>query len=341
MKTIQIISEYFFDEINKKITLGGVQTYIFELANILSKKYNVIVHELSDNNFIENIDGFIIKGTNKYKNYQSFFNSIYNVNDVFIISTDQLPIRSKGINVISIQHGIAFDIPRNFFKNRWSKWSILVHINKTLRCIRNIVRFHNINNTVCVDYNYFNWIRTLSWIESPKKVTVIPNFTSSIKNESEIKEKLSKNRERISILFARRFVDYRGTLLFIEIVDKLINKYDNIDFTFAGNGPLKDLIIDKFASNKRVNITSFESKDSVDFHYGYDIAIIPTIFSEGTSLSLCEAMAAGCFPICTYVGGMSNMIIDGFNGYIVFPDKEHLYESIINAINLEKKILIR
>ena len=81
----------------------------------------------------------------------------------------------------------------------------------------------------------------------------------------------------------------------------------------------------------------FRSSESVLFHYNFDIAVVPTIFSEGTSLSLCEAMASGCFPIATHVGGMTNMLIDGYNGKLVYPSEGMLYKAIVDVLSLDKK----
>ena len=41
-------------------------------------------------------------------------------------------------------------------------------------------------------------------------------------------------------------------------------------------------------------------------------------------LSLAEAMGAGCAVVATGVGGMTNMVIDGYNGRLVEPQAEAL-----------------
>ncbi|WP_420491566.1 glycosyltransferase [Neobacillus drentensis] len=52
--------------------------------------------------------------------------------------------------------------------------------------------------------------------------------------------------------------------------------------------------------------------------------------SEGTSLSLLEAMAAKCAEIATNVGGMTNIILDNYNGLIINPDESELYLALEN-----------
>ena len=64
----------------------------------------------------------------------------------------------------------------------------------------------------------------------------------------------------------------------------------------------------------------------------HDLVIIPSLGSEGTSLIAIEAMAAGKPVIATNVGGLTNLIIDGYNGILCYPTKDSLYESIKRII---------
>ena len=64
----------------------------------------------------------------------------------------------------------------------------------------------------------------------------------------------------------------------------------------------------------------------------HDIAVIPSLGSEGTSLSAIEAMSAGCAVVATCVGGLTNIIIDGYNGKLATPDEDELYEVLYKVI---------
>ena len=50
-----------------------------------------------------------------------------------------------------------------------------------------------------------------------------------------------------------------------------------------------------------------------------DIVLIPTKAAEGTSLSCLEAMASGRAVIAGCVGGLSDLIVDGYNGLLLRP----------------------
>ena len=63
-----------------------------------------------------------------------------------------------------------------------------------------------------------------------------------------------------------------------------------------------------------------------------DICCIPTIGSEGTSLSCLEALASGCAVVATTVGGLPELIQSGVNGLLVDPQPEKLAAAINRLI---------
>ena len=101
-----------------------------------------------------------------------------------------------------------------------------------------------------------------------------------------------------------------------------------MSITIAGEGPDERLLRDNLAYYSHVRFIRYDSNDSLQVHSDMHIAVIPTIGSEGTSLSLLEAMAAGCAVVCTNVGGMTNVVIDGYNGLLITPNEDELYHSI-------------
>ena len=79
---------------------------------------------------------------------------------------------------------------------------------------------------------------------------------------------------------------------------------------------------------------SYESCDSYQIHKDKDIAVVPTTGSEGTSLSLLEAMASNCACICTDIGGMTNIVLNNFNGLIVpASDSQELLSALLRLVD--------
>ena len=341
MVFVLITATSTYDIEKRCLIVGGVQTYTRDLCLLaIEKGFHAIMYQLDEEHddsqaIFDGIEFHIVrkKGHNNQRSFDSIYKAYNSDDSIFVIATDQMNIKTKASNVIVIQHGIAFDITS--VPGFWGKTFFLQHVNKALRCINNVRRLYWCRNTVGVDYNYFNWFRTLGIIPPGKKYVVIPNYSSGQISESEMARKIRNKNSLIRIVFARRFTSYRGVHLFAKCVDRLLNEYSNLDFTFAGEGELKREIEFRYMNNPRVHITSFSAPDSIIFHKQYDIAVVPTIFSEGTSLSLLEAMSAGCFPIATHVGGMTNIIIDHFNGLLCFPDEKGVYDAIKEAISME------
>lgn len=348
-KKIYIITYKLYDYVTRKYLIGGIQTYIRDLCLVCNEAgHQVQIIQISGSeDWTIECDGIKIinkatKSKSLRKSYQRSFNEVYtelNTNDsLFIISTDQMDVKSSGRNVITIQHGIAFDIPGSLIPGVWGKFSILQSMNKFLRCYKNVQRMYNTKRLVCVDYNYYNWFRTLGTIRNEDLVKIVPNYTSSFIDVEKLKTKMNQKSNTKKIVFARRFVDYRGTLLFANVINKMIKENFDIDVTFAGSGPLLEKINSMFENRSNVHFTSFSPCDSIAFHKQFDIAVVPTIFSEGTSLSLLEAMAAGCFPIATHVGGMTNVLLDGYNGRFVAPTEESLYKCLCEVVGMPSSI---
>ena len=286
---------------------------------------------------VEGIECHFVPATSNQKSFDKIYSQFNGADTVFIIGTDQMDIRSRAENVVAIQHGVAFDVPGDMIAGFWGKTRGLQSLSKLLRCLRNVRRMESVRNTVCVDYNYYNWYKTLGTIRDGKRVWVIPNYSSDCLTWEEFQTKLSGSPGVRKIVFARRFYDYRGALLFARVVRRLLDEGAGMDVTFAGDGPCRAQMEEILSGYQNIHFTSYKAAESVRFHSAYDIAVVPTVFSEGTSLSLCEAMAAGCFPVCTYVGGLSNMLIDHYNGLLCAPAEQSLYEAVKEALEMDSE----
>jgi glycosyltransferase involved in cell wall biosynthesis len=62
---------------------------------------------------------------------------------------------------------------------------------------------------------------------------------------------------------------------------------------------------------------------------GIDLVVIPTVASEGTSLSAIESISCGIPIITTDVGGLNDICIDGVNGLKI---RANDYENLLQAV---------
>lgn len=328
MKSIVFLYDLYYDFKKNIITIGGIQTYLADLINICtSLGYSVSLYQIGDCEKCVEIDGYQIYQINVAKcDYEAFYKIVVSKIDkdtVVIFGTETIvPRNLLGHKAISIQHGIYWDKPAETKKGG----DLRMFISKAIRNYHIIKHVKSLDTLVCVDYNYVNWLRAETDNVS-SSLRVIPNYTK-------IAPIYKKTKEIINIIFARRLFEYRGTRIFADAAEKILKEYSNIHITVAGTGPDEKYMRDKLAAFNNVSFISYKSSESLDIHADKHIAVVPTIGSEGTSLSLLEAMSAQCAVIASNVGGMTNIILDDFNGLMVNAgDSLDLYRAMKRLID--------
>lgn len=341
MKKVHIFWYAFFSEDGKTVSTGGVQTYLINLTKVFNELgyevhfYRPGENEIECEHYNIKMHGFKcnVSSTKLTKRAKETFNhykkNINKETDIILFAEDHQSCKTKGYHVIALQHGIYWDIPVYDAKhNRFSFVKAL--IQKTLDIIRLLRHSTYFDLMVCVDYNYVNWYRALMPCTKTNLVT-IPNFAP-------LYSPVGKPNNNVNIMFARRFVPFRGTRVFGTAIKRILTEYENVHVTLAGWGPDDKWLhnqLDEFG--EKVEFTSYKSEDSFKIHSNIHIAVVPTVGSEGTSLSLLEAMSSHCAVIGSDVGGITNIIIDGYNGIITPAGNDNrLYEAIKYLIDNPK-----
>jgi glycosyltransferase involved in cell wall biosynthesis len=316
--------------------IGGVETYLLNLAMVgRDLGWNVSIFQYGATEFSMARDDCVVKGvpvkglSHEKKKERLFAVASRHVDpaeNVLIFGADHISIPTRAPRTIAIQHGIAWDLPaQHLTAHPLCKFSWGRRLKKIKARRDALRRFDNCRNRVCVDYNFFNWYRTMIPREPVGNVWVIPNCAPVLSAE-EVTERA--NGTTVRVLFARRFVAFRGTRLFAGVVQRLLEQYPQVEFTFAGEGPDEGWLRETFARQRRVTIMKYLPQAAKEVYVRHHIAVIPSLASEGTSLSVAEAMGAGCAVVATCVGGITNMIIDGHNGLLVMPEANSLHAAL-------------
>lgn len=323
---------YLFDE--KRIVYGGVQTYFTNLMPLFqSRGYRCIVYQPGtvsgevtlSHCELKGYDTSKIKSTEKQSKFilKDILKTFDDKTDILLFSTDVINCKSPVKRSISVQHGIYWDMPNH--TDYTPKKNALFAFRKVFDTYQILSRNNYVKKIVCVDYNFLNWYKAVSAYQAVP-MTVIPNFTP-------IAPIYQKSGDKVRIMFARRLRRYRGANIFADAMAMLLPKYPNIELTIAGIGPEEAYMRKKLAGyENQVIFTQYKAEDSLEIHKDKHIAVVPTVGSEGTSLSLLEAMSAQCAAVCTSVGGLSNIVIDEFNGLVVTPDADSLASAIEKLI---------
>lgn len=341
--TAHIVYYNYLTPDGNAMSIGGIQTYLTNLFPIITDLgYKIKVYQRSNRDFCKKINGIEIYGIG-YTN-ETWGTSVSKhlikraiplidcTQDFLIYGCETCITQRIECPTIAIQHGIFWDIEDK------TPMSTLKYMKATIRRLQNSWNVTNrvtkVDRLVCVDHNFVNWHRAMC-VNTNVNHIVIPNF-------SEIPDKCAiKGDSPIKIIFARRFFVHRGTRLFTNAILRILKEHKGIEVIIAGDGPDAAYIHNHLDPFENVRFVKYESHESLKIHEDKHIAVIPTTGSEGTSLSLLEAMAAGCAVICTNVGGMTNIVLDHYNGIIINPDEESLYHALcllIEDVSLRKTL---
>lgn len=336
----------FFNYLGTNYYSGGAERYLVDLNEICEELgYNFDIYQNAEKPFFKKFRNINVIGlynpTTPLNYSEKYLNEQVDLYKAATAGKSQLHILSafyecfpqKITPSIGISHGIAWDNPSNKNHDAISFWnSKRMFIESAMNC----------DKLISVDTNTANWFQTIDYELGNQKIKVIPNYV----NTNEFKEDNSFKKEgKIIITYPRRLYEPRGMYLLLDIVDDLFKKYDNIEIHFVGKGFDEDVNKIKEKMIKYPDKLFCYSKEPEKMNEVYkmsDISLVPTLYSEGTSLSCLEALSTGNIVVCTRIGGLTDLIINGLNGYLVEPDKNSVLETLENIIdNIDKQGKIR
>ena len=336
--------------------IGGVESYVWELARLcLTLGHCPRVFQLSNEPrqlAFENVDFEALGNLNLWDDPPAISRLLHNASETWrngeagitVFALDHYSMRPANPRSIVVQHGVEFDLPlpprpeldtrrKRFIRGVLESSALGRHFlharqgNSVLRRQAYYRRqFSQVPFRVCVDHNYVNWLRTQPGYVGIDNYWVVPNFCRVI-SDSDLEKRLSA-AETKKVLYARRFVHYRGVQLMLDILPALLRQHPDASFTFAGEGPLESRIMELASSDSRVRVTRYNPGDEATILADHDISVTPSLGSEGTTLAVAEAMGAGCGVVATDVGGITNMVISGYNGLLTKPTAESVAAGI-------------
>jgi glycosyltransferase involved in cell wall biosynthesis len=120
-----------------------------------------------------------------------------------------------------------------------------------------------------------------------------------------------------------RLKEPKDPMTFIRAAKILINKKQNVRFIIIGDGPLREkcsTLIKENGLEKKV-IMLGKRKDARELLVDFDIFVLLSKW-EGLPITIIEAMLAGKPVVASDVGGVSELVSDGGNGYLLKTGNE-------------------
>lgn len=309
MKSIAILTARFFDPHGERIIFGGAERYLIDLVHLLENLgYFVHVYQGGRSEWTRVYDKVQIHSLRSYPSEYDVFpelNSNFHINtsdyDYHLYFSINMCYPQADAQSIAISHGIWWD------SELMSYWRSQEWRNRIASCLRAPGRI------VSVDTNTINWVRA----EFPSiigKMHYIPNYVDVQAFKPE-----PKQGRRFTVLFPRSLIDARGVKEVQYAAGLLLPRYHDMEFYFVGRGSEQDEdAMKKWVSDStRVRYEWFDMKQMHIAYRQSDLVLIPSKYAEGTSLSALEALACGKVVVAGCTGGLTDIIIDNYNGFLI------------------------
>ncbi len=160
----------------------------------------------------------------------------------------------------------------------------------------------------------------------PQRVTVLPNcvdtdiFSPRPEARTAICRRYGWDPGETVVAFIGRFHPIKDPCSFLQAALKSLETKEGSKFLLVGSGELADALRDGAAHSGRNEAFTFTGEiphEMVpDYMNAADVLVLPSL-SEGSPLTLIEAMATGKAVIATRVGSMPDYITDGDTGILL------------------------
>ena len=339
-KQVIITTLLFYDANGKNYMHGGAERYVVELFGILKEMgYDTMVVQAGNSNWklihqspYGALPVVALQSEFLFESFSGVLNEYIQENPCALVIYSPFLIASPyaAVNSIGISHGIFWD-DRHYHLNLETALSHQKAIRQA---------FANCHDVISVDTNTINWFRTIT-NDAEVNMTYIPNFVD--KKEFFPPDK-PRSDKKIRVVYPRRLYSARGFDLVLEAFPKLFKEFPEMELEFIGQiDDSAAKALKKFLADHKGRVTHrcCPPEEMPKVYRNADIVLVPTCYSEGTSLSCLEAMASGCAVIATNVGGLPELIINRYNGLLIAPNAEELEEAVrllLKDADLRKKL---
>tara|TARA_E500000178_G_scaffold353513_1_gene419644 strand:+ start:539 stop:1639 length:1101 start_codon:yes stop_codon:yes gene_type:complete len=315
----------------KKQHPGGMITATRELISYLNSNdilYNVI--DTSQNSFPRSSKfKKFIDALKRIKKIKKLLRE-YNFKSALVFSTDGLGFFEKILLALILEYK---NVPTMFF----------VRSGRFIHQVNNSKIFKKIVVFLFSKVSYVAHQGGL-WNNFYKKLDINPSKLYKFLNWIEIKETPKKKFRKVKdsglvFLYVGWLIEEKGIQELVEIIveNEVLKKHT---FIFAGSGTLFKDINNYIKKNniKNIILKGWLSQEEVAEEYkNADVFIFPSHL-EGFPNVVLEALNYRLPIITTNVGGVSESVINNFNGYVIEPkQKNDLFKAIMSISDNEKK----
>lgn len=150
-----------------------------------------------------------------------------------------------------------------------------------------------------------------------QKLKLIPYFVESLSESTEIESDIQELR----ILYSGRFAPHKGVHLLIEAVAPLLSFFPHLYLDLVGDGYFYNkinLLVKQYDIEDKVKFHGWQDTNSIkNLYKKASIITFPSIYPEAFGIVGIEAMAYGKPVVGFKVGGVTDWLENGVNGFAV------------------------
>jgi len=174
-----------------------------------------------------------------------------------------------------------------------------------------------------------------------KKMKTIPagisNNVDFNKDVSWIDKKLNFKHDKM-VLFTGRLTVHKGVEYLIKAAREI-----KAEVVIAGDGPEKKYLESLITKYKLTNVHMvgyFSSKlDTInDYYLRADVYVAPSVWDEPLGLVILEAMVHHTPVVVSRKGGVTTLVKDGYNGFLIRPRSPKLIAEKVNLLLSDDKL---
>ena len=122
------------------------------------------------------------------------------------------------------------------------------------------------------------------------------------------------------------------------LIRAVIKSRVDLPFLIAGTGPQEEQLKKLAAGDRRIRFLGFVSDRELVEHYADAAAVLYAPYDEDYGLITVEAFGSGKPVVtCTDSGGVTELVVDGENGFVASPDADSLARAIETAVELPEE----
>lgn len=151
------------------------------------------------------------------------------------------------------------------------------------------------------------------------------------------KDKYHLSFDSRRILYVSRLFEVKGVSVFVDVLKRLDEKGVSFNALIIGDGPERERVksqIYNYGLESRVSLLGqIPSYEVAEFMEKSAVLVLPYLQQEPFSLTGYEAIKRGLPVVAFAVGGVTDWLEDGVNGYLIpFKDEELMAQKVIDLI---------